>query len=132
MITDITGKYVTKELERTSLSDYWGQYFSYEKDVELCGLTENEFQNVIKYELTKDKPYIDSQIAINAILGKLSKKHNFHRQFNGRHPDLVKEAVLGMQLYKILVEDKNVTWTYYEKHNEGHVFPHSTYFKKLI
>jgi hypothetical protein len=128
MITGIDRKSITKKLNREKLPAYWGQYFLYEKDTELYDITKDEFLIEIAIQEEKEKPYIDSQIIINNILGRLAKKHNFHRQFNERYSTLHKEQVLGMQLYKILVEDIDL-WVYCETQHAGHLFPHATYFK---
>ena len=128
MIRDIEGKHIVRELNRVKLPEHWGQYFSYEKDIELYELTHNAFLGVITEERAKEKPFIDSQIVINKILTEFGSRHNFHRQFNERHPTLHKEQVLGMQLYHIMVDDEE-TWTYCETQHPDHSFPHATYFK---
>ena len=128
MITGIDRKSVIKELKRENLPDYWGQYFSFEKDMELFDQSKNEFLKEINDQKKKDKPYIDSKIVINKILTIFGKKNIFHRKFNERHSDLHKEQVLGMQLYKILVDDKDDTWIYYEIQHKDHVYPNATYF----
>jgi hypothetical protein len=127
MITGIDKKHTTKELKREKLPEYWGQYFSYEYDIELFDLTKNEFIKEIAEQKKKGNPFIDSQIIISRILSNFGDKHIFHRKFNERHSDLHKEQVLGMQLYKILVEDGEL-WIYHETQHFGHIFPHATYF----
>jgi len=128
MITGIDRKSVTKELRKDTLSDYWGQYFSFEKDKELLALTRTEFLKTIKEQKGKTKPYIDSKNVISKILTKFGNRNIFHRKFNERHPDIHKEQVLGMQLYKMIVEDKDDTWIYYETQHKDHLFPNATYF----
>jgi hypothetical protein len=128
MITDINRSTITDHIEKKALPEYWGQYFSYTKDIDLSGLTESEFLVVINEERGKARPYIDSQIVINNILTKLGNRHNFHRQFHERHGNLLKEQVLGMQLYYLMVEDKDL-WVYCKTQGADHLFPHSTYFK---
>jgi len=128
MITGIDRKSITKELKREKLPDYWGQYFAYEHDIELFNLTKNEFTKEISEQKKKDKPFIDSQIIIGKILTNFGKKHIFHRKFNEKFHDLHREQVLGMQLYKILIEDSDL-WIYHETQPDGHAFPHATYFK---
>ena len=128
MITGIDGKSVTKELKRENLPDHWGQYFLYEKDTELSELAKNEFLEEISERKKDDKPFIDSQRTISKMLTGFGEKHIFHRKFNERHSDLHKEQVLGMQLYKILVEDNDL-WIYNEIQRDGQLYPHATYFK---
>jgi len=130
MIKGTDSQSVTRELNREKLPDYWGQYFSYEKDDELCGLTEGAFKKVISEELGNPKPCIDSIVAIGKILAELGKTYNFRDQFNERHPHLHMEQVLGMQLYKILVEDKDEEnpWFYSEIQHKGHASPNAIYF----
>jgi len=130
MITGIEKKSITRELDRKKLDPYWGQYFIYERDTELFNLTRDEFVKVITEQKKKEKPFIDSQIVISKILTDFGNKHIFHRKFNENHPDLHREQVLGMQLYKILVDDDDL-WIYYETQRAGHLFPHATYFKEI-
>ena len=133
MITGIDRKSVIKELKRQeNLPDYWGQYFSFEKDTELFEMSKNEFQKEINEQKERKKPYIDSKIVINKILTIFGNKNIFHRKFNERHSDLHKEQVLGMQLYKMLVEDKDDIWTYYEIQHKDHVYPNATYFIEKV
>ncbi len=128
MITDINRKSTISELDRKKLPNYWSNYFEYENDPELFNLSKIELINVIENEKTKLKPFIDSQIMLSNILTKFGEKHNFHRQFNERHPNSDRGQVLGMQLYCIMVEDPD-TWVYCETQKRGHLFPHATYFK---
>ena len=128
MITDINKKLTRTTLEKANLKEYWEQYFIYEEDKSLSPLTEEEFLKEIELIKKTEKPYIDSQILISNMLTKLGNKHTFHRQFNERFPELHKEQVLGMQLYKIMLED-NETWIYCETKGKGHLFPHATYFQ---
>jgi hypothetical protein len=128
MITGLEHKSISNALNRAKLPEYWGQYFAYEKDAELLSLTTDALLQIITVAKSKDRPFIDSQIAINSILTELSKKHNFQRQFSERHPELHREQVLGMQLYKLLLEDTDV-WVYHETQHSGHLFPHATYFQ---
>jgi len=133
MITGIDRKSVIKELKRQeNLPDYWGQYFSFEKDTELFELSKNEFLKEINEQKGKEKPYIDSKIVISEILTLFGNKNIFHRKFNERHSDLHKEQVLGMQLYKMLVEDKDDIWIYYEIQHNDHVYPNATYFIERV
>jgi len=128
MITDINRKSVTSSLNKSKLPAYWNQYFDYEKDSALYDLTKNVFLDVIESEKKNQKPFIDSQIVISRILTDFGLKSKFHRQFNENHPNLKKEQVLGMQLYKIMLDDKDV-WIYIETQHSNHLFPHATYFK---
>jgi hypothetical protein len=109
------------------LPDYWGSFFEYEKDTILYSITEAELLKLIDEERLKPKPYIDSKVFISNVLTNLGPRHTFHRQFSERHPDLQRERVLGMQLYKIMIDQKD-TWYYCETHHQGHVFPNATYF----
>lgn len=127
MITDIKGKSRITTLIRKNLKDYWCQYFDYEKDVSLYHLTKEEFLREIETEKKTEKPFIDSQIIIFNILTKLGNKHTFHRQFNERFPKLHKEQVLGMQLYKLMIDDSNL-WIFHPIQHSGHLFQHATYF----
>lgn len=129
MITDINGKSRITTLNRKNLNDYWRQYFDYEKDVSLYNLTKEEFLREIETEKKTEKPFIDSQIIISKILTKLGNKHTFHRQFNERFPELHKEQVLGMQLYKIMIDEPNL-WIFHPTQHSGHLFQHATYFMK--
>ena len=128
MITDINGKSKITNLIRKNLNDYWCQYFDYEKDVSLYNLTKEELLRELETVKKTEKPFIDSQIIISRILTKLGKKHTFHRQFNERFPELHKEQVLGMQLYKIMLDEPDL-WTFYPTQHSGHLFQHATYFK---
>jgi hypothetical protein len=127
MITDINGKSEVRELYKEFLPEYWGQYFLYEQDEDLCNLTKEEFLKEIEPIKKTEKPFIDSQIVVSNMLTKLGSKHSFHRQFNERFPDLHKEQVLEMQLYKIMVDEPD-TWVYLKTQHSGHLFPHATYF----
>jgi len=129
MITGIDQKSIIKTLNRESLPDYWGQYFVYEKDIELYELTETALLEVIESAKGMSKPFIDSKIAIGKILTEFGPKSNFHRQFSERHQELHKEQVLGMQLYKLMIEDRDV-WIFHETQHVGHVFPNATYFQQ--
>lgn len=128
MITNIDNKTSISELNRKKLPTYWNDYFQYENDEELSSLTKNELVREINDEREKKIPFINSQIIISKILTNLGGKHNFHRQFNERHPNSKSAQILGMQLYHIMVED-NEKWTYCELKEPGHLFPHATYFK---
>jgi hypothetical protein len=128
MITGIDRKSITKELNKERLPEYWGQYFIYEKDPELSELTKNEFIKEINEQKKREKPFIDSKIIISKILTNFGDKNIFHRKFNERHSTLHREQVLGMQLYKILVDDKDDTWIYHQIQRPEHLFPNATYF----
>ena len=99
----------------------------YEEDECLYNLTKKEFLKEIESVKKTEKPFIDSQRLISQILNKLGNEHSFHRQFNERFPKLHKEQVLGMQLYKIMLDDPE-TWVYSEIKHSGHLHPHATYF----
>lgn len=127
MITDIYGKSRITTLIAKDLKDYWCQYFEYEKDVNLYNLTKEELLREIETAKKTEKPFIDSQIVISKILSNLGNKHTFHRQFNERFPELHKEQVLGMQLYKVMIDEPNL-WIYHPTQHSGHLFQHATYF----
>ena len=131
MIIGIDGNMIIKELNRANLPDHWGQYFAYEQDNELVELSREELLSAIGNAKHMAKPYIDSKIVIGAMLTKMGLKSKFHRQFNERYPELHKEQVLGMQLYKLIVEDLD-KWIFHETHHSGHVFPNATYFQQVI
>jgi len=128
MITDVNFKSRIRGLNTSKLPSYWSGYFDFEKDTELSELTKNELIRKINLLKKEKKPFIDSQIIIANLLTTFGNKHIFHRKFNERFPYLHKEQILGMQLYKIMVED-SVEWIYCENHPRGHVFSHATYFK---
>ncbi|KAA6340946.1 hypothetical protein EZS27_011215 [termite gut metagenome] len=128
MITDINHKTIIKTLDKSKLAIYWCQYFDYEKDRKLFGLTKTALITEV-YKIKKNtKPFIDSQIVISKILTNFGVKSVFHREFNARHSKLHKEQVLGMQLYSIMLEDNEI-WIYCETQHKGHLSPHATYFK---
>jgi hypothetical protein len=60
-------------------------------------------------------------------LNDLDSKHDFHRQFSEKFPELHKEQILGMQLYWLMLTNEMI-WVYTEIQHAGHAFPHSTYF----
>ncbi|MCK9438269.1 MAG: hypothetical protein M0Q12_13820 [Synergistaceae bacterium] len=127
MITDINRKSRITTLNAKNLNGYWCQYFDYEKDVTLCNLTRDEFLREIAKAKKTEKPFIDSQIIVSKILTNLGNKHTFHRQFNERFPKLHKEQVLGMQLYKVMIDEPDL-WIYHPTQHSGHLFQHATYF----
>ena len=129
MITDINERSEITTLDKKNLNDYWWQYFAYEGVESLYNLTKEEFLREIELVKKTEKPFIDSQIIILKILTKLANKHTFHRQFNERLPELHKEQVLGMQLYKIMIDEPNL-WIFHPTQHPGHLFPHATYFMK--
>lgn len=128
MITDTERKSTITELDRAKLPIYWLDYFEYETNEEFSELTKNEFHKVIESERSKVKPIINSQIVISDLLTKFGKKHNFHRQFKENFPNLNSAQILGMQLYDILVQDKDI-WTIIKQSEKNHLFSHTIYFK---
>jgi len=126
MMTDANFKRLYRTLNRDGLADYWNGYFEF-RDSPLHAITAMELQNEIEEHKTGAGSFIDSQIVISNILGKLSNKHNFHRQFGERFPGLNREQVLGMQLYTLMLADDEI-WVYIETQHQGHLFPHATYF----
>lgn len=126
MITDINNTNEISELN-SSLPSYWNDYFDYEKDEKLHDITAKAMLEAINVIKNTQKPYIDSKILISKVLTNLGNKHTFHRQFNENHPNLHKEQVLGMQLYKLMIEDKQ-TWVYLETKHSGHMHSNATYF----
>ncbi|MDR3705195.1 MAG: hypothetical protein P4L28_04710 [Paludibacteraceae bacterium] len=132
MITDINFKSEINKFDSSDkkLNSYWNQYQDFEKDIVLLELCRDELLKEINLVKKKAKPYIDSKVLISDLLTKFGEKHNFHRQFNERHQNLHKEQVLGMLLYKLMVEDVDV-WIYYPTLHKGHVYPNATYTLKL-
>lgn len=128
MLKFIDNKKVLKELNKHELEDYWGNYFEFKKDEELSNITSNLFIKRLDNVRNEKKPYIDSSILINDILTKLGKTHNFHRQFSENNSNLIREQVLGMQLYKIIIEDKDEWYFSKIKRNE-HKYANAVYFK---
>jgi hypothetical protein len=128
MLQFIDNKKVLKELNKYELEDYWGNYFEFEKDEILSSITRNLFLIHLDSVRNSNKPYIDSSVLINGILTNLGKTHNFHRQFSENHSNLVREQVLGMQLYKIIIEDKDIWYFSKVKKNE-HKYANAVYFK---
>ena len=61
IIDPITG-HATTELNRSTLNDYWGEYFAYEKNSELFELTKNALIKEInaQKEKGKEKVCVDS------------------------------------------------------------------------
>ncbi|MFH1026994.1 MAG: hypothetical protein V1791_03225 [Pseudomonadota bacterium] len=128
MIANDNQKTPTRVFNRDHLESYWGAYFSFERNTPaLHSITENLLLNAVEEARTMERPFIDSQQVIGKILTELGSTHNFHRQFNESFPELKPNYVLGMQLYRIMVEDAD-TWVYHETRHPGHVFPHATYF----
>ncbi len=128
MITDTDRKSNITLLDRTKLPIYWQDYFEYETNDELSNLTKNEFHRIINNEKSKAKPIINSQIIIAELLTEFGKKHNFHRQFRENFPNLNSAQILGMQLYDIVVQDKDI-WTIIKQSEKNHLFSHTIYFK---
>jgi hypothetical protein len=128
MITGVDQKYVTSEMNRSTLSEYWNGYFLYERDApELHVLTQSELRREVEECKAKPRPFVDAQFVVGKVLTRLGEKHNFHRQFSERFGDLQRAQILGMQLYTIMLADDE-TWIYHETQHEGHLFPHATYF----
>lgn len=128
MITGPDFKKVITVLNKKTLAEYWNNYFAYQnKGAKLYLLTEKELKEEIEKYTIKQDYFIDSQVVISNILGRLSSKHNFHRQFSELFSEMHREQVLGMQLYSIMVCDNRI-WVYSETQNSGHKFPHATYF----
>jgi len=115
-------------LNMSNLADYWGGYFTYERNaLDLHSLTETELTREVDRCKSQDRPFVDSQVVINQVFTRLASNHVFHRQFSERFPDLHREQILGMQLYTIMLHDE-LTWVYIETQHQGHLFPHATYF----
>jgi hypothetical protein len=128
MIKHIDSTTVIKEFDRSKLPDHWGQYFEYEKDNELHELTKRDLLRLIEDAKMKTQPYVDSKIIISRLLTDLGDRHTFHRQFNERHADIHKEQVLGMQLYRLIIEDTD-EWFFLWTQHPGHVYENATYFQ---
>lgn len=127
MIANDNQKTPTRVFNRDHLEPYWSAYFSFERNTALHSITEYLLLSAVEEARTMERPFIDSQQVIGKILTELGSAHNFHRQFNESYPQLKPNYVLGMQLYRIMVEDAD-TWVYHETRHPGHVFPHATYF----
>ena len=128
MITDINLKKVYTDLNRERLPDYWNAYFLYQAEApDLYEITQRELEREVQAARNTERPFVDSQVVVGAILNRLGNRHNFHRQFNERFPELHREQILGMQLYTIMLHDED-TWIYTETQHAGHMFPHATYF----
>jgi hypothetical protein len=127
MITDIDQKSNITSLNIETLPSYWSDYFDYEKDSELYDLTKKEINETLELKRKEPKVFIDSQVVISDILTKLGSKHNFHRQFKERHKNSDSGQVLGMQLYHIMVNDRDV-WIYSPTQHRGHKYSHATYW----
>ncbi len=128
MIIHFGQRKVREELNLENLPEHWNGYFSFrDQTPELHEITNNLLQEAIEVARSNERPFIDSQQVIGRILTDLGNRHNFHRQFNERFPELNPHQILGMQLYSIMVTDRS-TWVYHPIQHEGHLFPHSTYF----
>ncbi|OAM87522.1 hypothetical protein AW736_22785 [Termitidicoccus mucosus] len=75
-----------------------------------------------------ERPFIDSKVAIAGMPTSFGEKHIFHRLFHKRFPNLDKGTVLGMQLYALMVADRDI-WIYHETQHPAHMFPNATYFR---
>jgi len=128
MIQAIDNNSIISELDRTKLPTYWHGYLQYEQDVELSALTKNALIKEVEKEISKETPFIDSQIVIKNLLVEFGNKHSFHRQFREKHPILDSGQVLGMQLYHIMIQDSEI-WKYLKSQKSGHLHTYSTYFK---
>ncbi len=126
MITDPKMRNVSSELNRSKLASYWDDYFLYATDP-LHDITGHELAVEVDACKAHPRPFIDSKVIINRVLGRLSNTHTFHRQFSERFPGLQPAQILGMQLYTIVLNDAEI-WVYVETHHLGHVFPNATYF----
>lgn len=122
-----SNKKPSRIFNRKGLKSYWGAYFAYEDNITLHSITEELLIEAVDKARSKERPFVDSQQVVGQILTELGPKHNFHRQFNEAFPDLKPNYVLGMQLYRIMVEDED-EWVYHETSHPGHVFSHATYF----
>jgi hypothetical protein len=129
MITDINFRSrIGPVIQRQNLNDYWSEYFTFQRGTPaLHEITERELLRELEEALQLHPPYLDSQQAISRILTKLGSRHNFHRQFTESFPDFHSNQILGMQLYRIVLEHEQY-WVYSPIQHAGHVFPHATYF----
>ena len=128
MITDISQKKIISELTNSKLPSYWTDYFKFKNDTHLSSLSKIELENVIEEEKKKPKPFIDSKKVISDILTKFGSKHIFHRKFNENNYGSNSGQILGMQLYDLMVNDKDL-WTYLETKHNDHLYSNATYFK---
>jgi hypothetical protein len=127
MLTNIDGRILI--LDRGSMPDYWGAFFHFERQENLYRTTEIELLAGIDEAKRNPRPFIDSQQLINAILTRFGERHIFHRDFNAQCPGSNSAQVLGMQLYKLMIDDPD-TWIYHDIQHPGHPFPHATYFQQ--
>ena len=117
----------SRVFNRDNVEQHWGAYFAFEGNAPLHSIPEELLLAVVEGARSKESPFIDSQRVVGKILTDLGGTHKFHRQFNETFPDLKPNYVLGMQLYRIMVEDKDA-WVYYETRHPGHMYSHATYF----
>jgi len=119
--------------DRENLPDYCGLYFSFKKDLVLHDLSEKAFRKVICNELKKEKPKITSKIVIKGILMELDESHNFCSKFYQRYPDTNIHKVLGLQLYRIMVEEneekKENAWYCFQEEHPDRLFSETVYCK---
>lgn len=129
MITNIDfSSRIGPELRQQHLKDYWNEYFLFRDDAPLLHeIIEAELVRELEAAEPQASPFIDSQQSISRILTNLGAKHTFHRQFSESFPELRKEQIMGMQLYRIIAEDDQY-WVYSPTQHAGHLFPHATYF----
>lgn len=80
----------------------------------------------LEQALKMQSPFLDSQQDISRVLTKLGSKHNFHRQFTELFPDFQIGQILGMQLYRIVLEHEQF-WVYSPIQHAGHMFSHATF-----
>ena len=112
--------------DRSKLDSYWKKFFIYENS-SLAVLTEKVLKEEIGLEKFRAKTVIDSQQVINIILARLSKRHNFHRQYFEQFSEENESSVLGMQLYTLVLKDDK-DWCYLVTKHPSHLFAHPTYF----
>ena len=128
MITNIEENSMITELDINNLPIYWREYLEYDKNKELSDLTKSTFCKIIDMERIKDKPLINSKIIISNMLSEFMKQNNFHKEFKVNFSSLNSSQILGMQLYHILIQDKEI-WKIHKLIEKNNLFPYSIYFK---
>lgn len=120
-------KFLTSPLEKTSIPIHWQQYILYTENEELYNFTKEALLEKIEIEKQKNDPHISSKILLADLLTEFGSKYQFHRLFNQSFPGFDSGAILGMQLYMLLLED-DMNWYYYKSKDPNHLYSSSNYF----
>ena len=120
-------KFLTSPLERTTIPIHWQQYNLYIANEELSNFTKEALEKKIEIEKQKARPYIKSNILIANLLTEFGSKYQFHRLFKESFPGFDSGAILGMQLYMLLLEDDK-NWYYNKSKDSNHLYASSEYF----